>query len=54
MDYQRTVGKNFKRDGNRITGTETEIVHLEIEEGTIKSISKELPNNFVEKYDAEH
>ncbi|ALS77243.1 amidohydrolase family protein [Planococcus kocurii] len=46
--------KGFKRDGNRITGTETEIVHLEIEEGKIKSISKELPNNLVEKYDAEH
>ena len=45
--------KGFKKDGNRITGTETEIVHLEIEEGKIKSISNNLPNNSLEKYDAE-
>ncbi len=46
--------KGFKKDGHRITGTETEIVHLEIEDGKIKSISKELPNDFSETYDAEY
>jgi cytosine/adenosine deaminase-related metal-dependent hydrolase len=46
--------KGFKTDDNRITGTETEIVHLEIEDGKIKSISKEMPNDSSAKYDAEN
>lgn len=46
--------KGFKKDENRITGTETEIVHLEIENGTIKSISKEMPNDSAVKYDAQN
>lgn len=46
--------KGFKTEGNRITGTETEIVHLEIEDGKIKSISKEMPNDSAAKYDAKN
>lgn len=44
--------KGFKKDGNRITGTETEIVHLEIEGCKIKSISGELPTGAFAQYDA--
>lgn len=46
--------KGFKTEGNRITGTETEIVHLEIEDGKIKSIAKEMPNDSAETYDAKN
>jgi len=46
--------KGFKKDDNRITGTETEIVHLEIENEIIKSISKEMPNDSAVKYDAQN
>lgn len=46
--------KGFKTDGGRITGTETEIVHLEIEDGKIKSIAGELPEGAFVQYDAEN
>lgn len=44
--------KGFKTDGDRITGTETEIMHLKIEDGKIKSICAELPDAAFAQYDA--
>lgn len=46
--------KGFKKNNNQVTGTETEIVHLEIEDGKIKSIAQDMPNDSTAKYDAEN
>lgn len=46
--------KGFKKADNQVTGTETEIVHLEIEDGKIKSITQDMPNDSATKYDAEN
>lgn len=46
--------KGFKMEDDRITGTETEIMHLEIEDSKIKSIARELPEGAFVQYDAEN
>lgn len=46
------IEKGFKYDNHRIAGTETEICHLQIEDGKIIEITQELPNSDVKQMDA--
>ncbi|MTD30647.1 amidohydrolase family protein [Planomicrobium sp. YIM 101495] len=46
------IEKGFKKVDGRIVGTETETVHLEIEDGKIKSVSSHIPAQAAVQYDA--
>ena len=46
--------KGFKYDNHRITGTETEICHLKIEDGKIVEITNVYPNTEEGQVDACH
>jgi cytosine/adenosine deaminase-related metal-dependent hydrolase len=46
--------KGFKYENHRIAGTETEICHMQIEDGKIIKITQEIPNSDVKQMDANH